>query len=94
MPCRRVLPAQSLSWPEAGAVEKPFQRHEAFTKPEPDTATKAGLVRPAQGPCIVTAKRMSPKRSLSDVQRDVGNPDRQFGSLPIADGMDRLQRGA
>ena len=94
MPCRRVLPAQGLSWPEAGAVEKPFQRHEAFTKPEPDTATKAGLVRPAQDPCVVTAQRMSPKRSLSDIQRDVGHPDRQIGLLPSADRMDRSQRGA
>ena len=94
MPCRRVLPAQSLFWPETGVIEKPFQRHEPFTKPEPDTATKAGLVRPAQDPGVVTAQRMSPKRSLSGVQRDVGNPNRQLGSLPIADGMDRLQRGA
>ena len=31
---------------------------------------------------------MSPKRSLANVQRDVGDPDRQLGSFPIADGMD------
>ena len=61
-------------------------------KPEPDTATKAGLVRPAQDPGVVAAQRMSPKRSLSDVQRDVGDPDRQLGSFPIADGMGRIQR--
>ena len=37
---------------------------------------------------------MSPKRSLAGVQRDVGDPDRQIGSFPVADGMDRPQRGA
>ena len=35
---------------------------------------------------------MSPKRSLSDIQCDVGNPNRQLGSLPIAGGMDRSHR--
>ena len=94
MPCRRVLAAQSLPWPETDAIEEIFQRHEPFTKLEPDTATKAGPVRPAQDPCVVAGQRMSPKRSLADVQRDVGNPDRQLGSFPIADGMDRLQGGA
>lgn len=74
-------------------MEEIFQRHEPITKPEPDTATKAGPVRPAQDPCVVAAQRMSPKRSLAEVQRNVGDPDRQLGSFPIADGMDRPQGG-
>ena len=78
MPCRRVLPAQSVSWPETRAIQEIFQRHEPLPKPEPDAATKAGLVRPAQDPGVVAAQRMSPKRSLADV----GDPDPQTRLAP------------
>ena len=89
MPCRRVLAAQSHPRSETGAIEEIFQCHEPFTKSKPGAATQAGLVRSAQDPCVFPAQRVSPERSLTDVERDVGDPDRQLGSFPIADGMDR-----
>ena len=73
-------------------LEKPFQRHQPLTKPEPHPATQAGSVGPSEDPVVASPQGVCPKTGFPFVQRQIADPDREPGPRQIIDTVDDSER--